>query len=112
MNGSSCCVLVMVVGCLQGGSVAHIMRYRYPEGLDEVVIATIMKEVLTALAYVHSHGGIHRWDAGLSSRPTMTVGWLPPTDARPQPGEPRVAARAASNKVKLDVAGQRNSRCS
>jgi hypothetical protein len=30
---------------LQGGSVAHIMRYRYPDGLQEAVIATIMKEV-------------------------------------------------------------------
>jgi hypothetical protein len=25
--------------------VAHIMRYRYPDGLSEPVIATIMKEV-------------------------------------------------------------------
>lgn len=37
------------------------MRYRYPEGLEEVAIATIMREVFRALAYVHGHGGIHRW---------------------------------------------------
>ena len=31
---------------LQGGSIAHIMRYKYPDGLyPEPVIATIMKQV-------------------------------------------------------------------
>eukprot|EP00775_Hariotina_reticulata_P001947 gene1947-2276_t len=53
--------LWMVMPFMEGGSVAHIMRYRYPEGLEEVAIATIMREVLRALAYVHCHGGIHRW---------------------------------------------------
>lgn len=37
--------VIAVLLCLQGGSVAHIMRYRYPDGLQEAVIATIMKEV-------------------------------------------------------------------
>jgi serine/threonine-protein kinase OSR1/STK39 len=36
------------------------MRYRQPEGLQEAVVATIMREVLRALAYVHTHGSIHR----------------------------------------------------
>lgn len=39
---------------------AHIMRYKYPDGLQEVVIAAVMKDVLTALDYIHKHSGIHR----------------------------------------------------
>lgn len=37
----------------QGGSVAHIMKFKYPDGLDEVAIATIIKPVLKALEYIH-----------------------------------------------------------
>lgn len=47
-----CCMQLSPVGCLralvlllQGGSVAHIMRYGFPHGLPEPAIATIMKEV-------------------------------------------------------------------
>mmetsp|Transcript_30948 Transcript_30948/g.68544 ORF Transcript_30948/g.68544 Transcript_30948/m.68544 type:complete len:838 (-) Transcript_30948:1294-3807(-) len=52
--------LWMVTPFVSGGSVLHIMKYAHPEGLDEVVIATIMREVLKALDYVHRQGGIHR----------------------------------------------------
>lgn len=45
---------------ISGGSVFNIMRYKFPNGLDEVVIAIIMKEVAKALEYVHRSGGIHR----------------------------------------------------
>lgn len=45
---------------VQGGSVLNIMRFRFPDGLDEPVIATIMKEVLKALEYLHRHEIIHR----------------------------------------------------
>jgi serine/threonine-protein kinase OSR1/STK39 len=57
MGNVGCAVLEL---SLQGGSVAHILRYKYPEGLSEVVIATIMRKVLEALAYVHKQGDIHR----------------------------------------------------
>jgi len=45
---------------VSAGSVFNIMRYKFPNGLDEVVIAIIMKEVAKALEYVHRSGGIHR----------------------------------------------------
>ncbi len=44
----------------QGGSLAHIMKYCCPDGMEEVSIATITREVLKALAYIHQQGGIHR----------------------------------------------------
>ncbi|KAF6252296.1 MAP kinase [Scenedesmus sp. NREL 46B-D3] len=52
--------LWMVMPYMEGGSVAHILRYKYPEGLSEAVIAAIMRKVLEALAYVHKQGDIHR----------------------------------------------------
>ncbi|GAB4820270.1 hypothetical protein N2152v2_007316 [Parachlorella kessleri] len=52
--------LWMVMPYVQGGSVLNIMRFAYPEGLEEPVIATIMKDVLKALEYLHRHGIIHR----------------------------------------------------
>ncbi|MEW5303120.1 MAG: hypothetical protein WDW36_005843 [Sanguina aurantia] len=52
--------LWMVMPFVAGGSVLHIMKYNYPEGLDEIVIATIMRDVLKALEYVHKQGSIHR----------------------------------------------------
>ncbi|PNH08988.1 Serine/threonine-protein kinase OSR1 [Tetrabaena socialis] len=52
--------LWMVMPFVSGGSVLHIMKYAHPEGLDEVVIATIGREVLKGLDYVHKNGSIHR----------------------------------------------------
>lgn len=52
--------LWMVMPFMSGGSVLHIMKYAYPEGLDEVAIATIARDVLRGLEYVHKNGGIHR----------------------------------------------------
>ncbi|KAF6263987.1 hypothetical protein COO60DRAFT_266714 [Scenedesmus sp. NREL 46B-D3] len=52
--------LWMVTPFMSGGSVLHIMKYQYPDGLEEPVIATIMKAVLEGLAYVHENRGIHR----------------------------------------------------
>ncbi|BDA42758.1 probable serine/threonine-protein kinase OSR1 at N-terminal half [Coccomyxa sp. Obi] len=52
--------LWMVMPYVAGGSVLNIMKYAYPEGLEEPVIATILKEVLKGLEYMHKQGGIHR----------------------------------------------------
>ncbi|GFR41410.1 hypothetical protein Agub_g2093 [Astrephomene gubernaculifera] len=52
--------LWMVMPFVSGGSVLHIMKYAHPEGLDEVIIATIGREVLKGLDYVHKNGSIHR----------------------------------------------------
>ncbi|EFJ42273.1 hypothetical protein VOLCADRAFT_67210, partial [Volvox carteri f. nagariensis] len=52
--------LWLVMPYMEGGSVAHVMRYAHNDGLEEPVIATIAKEVLRALDYLHKQGAIHR----------------------------------------------------
>lgn len=52
--------LWMVMPYVHGGSVLNIMRFKFQDGLEEPVIATIMKEVLKALEYLHRNGIIHR----------------------------------------------------
>ncbi|RMZ54228.1 hypothetical protein APUTEX25_000579 [Auxenochlorella protothecoides] len=52
--------LWMVMPYVSGGSVQNIMRFAYSDGLEEGVIATIMRDVLRGLDYLHSHGIIHR----------------------------------------------------
>jgi serine/threonine-protein kinase OSR1/STK39 len=58
--------LWIVMHFAEAGSAAAIMKELQPhdsgaQGIkDEVVIATILKEVLQALAYFHKHGSIHR----------------------------------------------------
>ncbi|KAG2486536.1 hypothetical protein HYH03_014837 [Edaphochlamys debaryana] len=52
--------LWLVMPYMEGGSVAHVMRYAHPQGLDEPLIATIAREVLRALEYLHKQGAIHR----------------------------------------------------
>lgn len=42
------------------GSLLHIMKWSYPDGLDEVFIATVLREVLKGLEYLHKNGMIHR----------------------------------------------------
>ncbi|XP_028771226.1 serine/threonine-protein kinase BLUS1 isoform X2 [Neltuma alba] len=52
--------LWVVMPYMAGGSCLHIMKSDYPEGFEEHVIATLLREVLKALVYLHAHGHIHR----------------------------------------------------
>ncbi|KAL7135801.1 hypothetical protein ABFS83_11G122600 [Erythranthe nasuta] len=52
--------LWVVMPYMAGGSCLHIMKSAFPEGFEEPVIATLLREVLKALAYLHVHGHIHR----------------------------------------------------
>ncbi|KAF3332773.1 serine/threonine-protein kinase BLUS1 isoform X1 [Carex littledalei] len=52
--------LWVVMPYMAGGSALHIMKTSFPEGFDEPIIATLLREVLKALVYLHYHGHIHR----------------------------------------------------
>ncbi|XP_041990662.1 serine/threonine-protein kinase BLUS1-like isoform X1 [Salvia splendens] len=52
--------LWVVMPYMAGGSCLHILKAVHPDGLEEVVIATILREVLQGLVYLHQHGHIHR----------------------------------------------------
>ncbi|GMI86808.1 MITOGEN-ACTIVATED PROTEIN KINASE KINASE KINASE KINASE4, TARGET OF TEMPERATURE3 [Hibiscus trionum] len=52
--------LWVVMPYMAGGSCLHIMKSDYPEGFEEPVISTVLREVLKALVYLHAHGHIHR----------------------------------------------------
>ncbi|GMH14130.1 hypothetical protein Nepgr_015971 [Nepenthes gracilis] len=52
--------LWVVMPYMAGGSCLHILKAAYPDGIVEVAIATILREVLKGLEYLHQHGHIHR----------------------------------------------------
>ncbi|XP_044484609.1 serine/threonine-protein kinase BLUS1-like isoform X2 [Mangifera indica] len=52
--------LWVVMPYMAGGSCLHILKAAYPNGFEEAVIATILREVLKGLEYLHHHGHIHR----------------------------------------------------
>eukprot|EP00249_Psilotum_nudum_P024744 c29284_g2_i2 orf=901-3231(+) len=52
--------LWVVMPYMEGGSCLHIMKVSYPDGFEEQMIATILKETLKALDYLHRQGHIHR----------------------------------------------------
>ncbi|GAB5587336.1 hypothetical protein Unana1_02236 [Umbelopsis nana] len=52
--------LYIVTPYLFGGSCLDIMKTGYPDGLDEISIATILKQALEGLVYLHKNGHIHR----------------------------------------------------
>ncbi|KAG0579163.1 hypothetical protein M758_4G077900 [Ceratodon purpureus] len=52
--------LWVVMPYMAGGSCLHIMKSAFVDGFEEPVIATVLKEVLKALEYLHRQGHIHR----------------------------------------------------
>ncbi|KAF5753454.1 putative protein kinase STE-STE20-Fray family [Helianthus annuus] len=52
--------LWVVMPFMAEGSCLHLMKTAYPDGFEESAIASILKETLKALEYLHQHGHIHR----------------------------------------------------
>uniref|UniRef100_A0A7N0TP57 Protein kinase domain-containing protein n=1 Tax=Kalanchoe fedtschenkoi TaxID=63787 RepID=A0A7N0TP57_KALFE len=52
--------LWVVMPYMAAGSCLHIMKSAYPDGFEEPVIATLLRETLKAIVYLHAHGLIHR----------------------------------------------------
>eukprot|EP00250_Pteridium_aquilinum_P021984 c25275_g1_i2 orf=493-2568(-) len=52
--------LWVIMPYMDGGSCLHIMKIRYPEGVEESAIAVILKETLKGLDYLHQQQQIHR----------------------------------------------------
>ncbi|KAI3918133.1 hypothetical protein MKX01_041453 [Papaver californicum] len=52
--------LWVVMPFMAAGSCFHIMKSAFPDGFEEAVIATILREVLRGLENIHQHGDIHR----------------------------------------------------
>ncbi|XP_020586423.1 serine/threonine-protein kinase BLUS1-like isoform X2 [Phalaenopsis equestris] len=52
--------LWVVMPFMAQGSCLHLMKAAYPDGFEEPVIGSILKETLKALEYLHNHGHIHR----------------------------------------------------
>ncbi|XP_010539558.1 PREDICTED: serine/threonine-protein kinase BLUS1-like isoform X2 [Tarenaya hassleriana] len=52
--------LWVVMPYMSGGSCLHILKAAYQDGLEEAVIATVLREALKGLEYLHQHGLIHR----------------------------------------------------
>ncbi|TVU48635.1 hypothetical protein EJB05_08276 [Eragrostis curvula] len=52
--------LWVVMPFMSEGSCLHLMKIAYPDGFEEPVIASILKETLKALEYLHRQGHIHR----------------------------------------------------
>ncbi|XP_010551577.1 PREDICTED: serine/threonine-protein kinase BLUS1 isoform X2 [Tarenaya hassleriana] len=57
MDGSS---LWIVMPYMSAGSCFHIMKSAHLEGFEQPIIATLLREVLKALVYLHGQGHIHR----------------------------------------------------
>lgn len=52
--------LWVVMPYMAGGSCLHIMKSTHANGFNEIIIATVLRDVLLGLEYLHKHGHIHR----------------------------------------------------
>lgn len=53
--------LWLVFEIMEGGSIANLIKNYFPQGLkDQTLIATILKEALLGLKYLHDNNQIHR----------------------------------------------------
>ncbi|KAL0433440.1 UNVERIFIED_CONTAM: Serine/threonine-protein kinase BLUS1 [Sesamum latifolium] len=52
--------LWVVMPFMSGGSLQSIITSSFPDGLPEPCIATVLKEILSALSYLHGQGHLHR----------------------------------------------------
>uniref|UniRef100_A0A0D9VNL9 Protein kinase domain-containing protein n=1 Tax=Leersia perrieri TaxID=77586 RepID=A0A0D9VNL9_9ORYZ len=52
--------LWVIMPFMAEGSCLHLMKVAYPDGFEEPVICSILKETLKALDYLHQQGHIHR----------------------------------------------------
>lgn len=52
--------LWVIMPLMATGSCYHLMKTTYPDGLEESIIRSILKETLKALNYLHKQGHIHR----------------------------------------------------
>ncbi|KQK24031.1 germinal center kinase 3 isoform X2 [Brachypodium distachyon] len=52
--------LWVIMPFMAEGSCLHLMKVAYPDGFEEPVICSILKETLKALDYLHRQGHIHR----------------------------------------------------
>ncbi|GAA5805003.1 hypothetical protein HPULCUR_010516 [Helicostylum pulchrum] len=57
VNGAK---LYIVTPYLAAGSCLDIMKSSFPDGFDEISIATILRQALEGLIYLHKNGHIHR----------------------------------------------------
>ncbi|KAF0462181.1 kinase-like protein [Gigaspora margarita] len=53
-------ILYIVTPYMSAGSCSDIMKTSFPDGFEEAVIATILKQALQGLDYLHKAGHIHR----------------------------------------------------
>ena len=61
---------------MQTGSCLDIMKYAFDDGFEEAVIATILKQALLGIDYLHKHGQIHRFGHLLLL--SSYIGWTHP----------------------------------
>ncbi|KAJ3361291.1 hypothetical protein GGF32_007601 [Allomyces javanicus] len=52
--------LYLVMPLRTAGSINAVMKHAFPKGLPEVAIATVLRQVLLGVQYLHQHGLIHR----------------------------------------------------